>query len=219
MTIITPLPYFALAVSVGYLVLSVKCWFHIPQLGVGTVAAWFDCSHAGEGTRMAETNARPPETIADLERHLHTEIPLTRSMQVCVLRADRNGLVLGAALAPNLNHKQTAFGGSLNSLATLACWGFIRLLVRDCGPAITIVIQESNVEFLRPIRRNFAALCTRPDEAIIEKFLLTLGRKGRARLALDATIDAEGEVALRFHGKFVAYDRQRFRDFDSAAIV
>ncbi len=38
---ITPLPYLAFAVSVGYLVLSVKYWFHIPVIGSGIGAACF----------------------------------------------------------------------------------------------------------------------------------------------------------------------------------
>lgn len=94
---------------------------------------------------MARMIAPSWETLTDLERILHTEIPLTRAMDIRVLRADQNGLALGAALAPNLNHKQTAFGGSLNSLATLACWGLIQLLVGDHDQTITVVIQKSKV--------------------------------------------------------------------------
>jgi thioesterase domain-containing protein len=154
------------------------------------------------------------ETLADLERLLHTEIPLTRVMGVRVVRADQNGLTLGAALAPNLNHKRTAFGGSLNSLATLACWGLIQLLVRDHGQAITVVIQESSVQFLKPVMRDFEAICPLPPAPVIERFLHTLERKGRARLALESAICTDGEVALRFSGQFVAYDRARFQGFE-----
>lgn len=38
---ITLLPFFALAVSAGYLVLSVKYWFHIPTVGSGIGVACF----------------------------------------------------------------------------------------------------------------------------------------------------------------------------------
>jgi hypothetical protein len=38
---VTPLPYLAFAVSVSYLVLSVKYWFHIPAIGSGIGAACF----------------------------------------------------------------------------------------------------------------------------------------------------------------------------------
>ncbi len=168
---------------------------------------------------MTEMIAPSRETLADLERILYAEIPLTRAMQVRVLRADQNGLALGAALAPNLNHKKTAFGGSLNSLATLACWGSIQLLVRDRGQAITIVIQESSVQFLKPVTRDFEAVCPPPPASVIEKFLRTLERKGRARLALEATIRTDGEIALHFHGQFVAYDRERFPGFEPVSVV
>mgnify|MGYP001563339059 CR=1 FL=1 len=168
---------------------------------------------------MTEIITPSRETLTDLERILHTEIPLTRAMGVRVLRADRNGLALGAALAPNLNHKQTAFGGSLNSLATLACWGLIQLLVRDRGRAITVVIQESSVQFLKPVIQDFEAVCPLPPAPVIEKFLRTLERKGRARLALEATIHTDGEIALQFHGQFVAYDRTRFQGFEPVSVV
>lgn len=154
------------------------------------------------------------KALRELERTLHAEIPLTRAMGVRVVRADQYGLVIGAALAPNLNHKQTAFGGSLNSLATLACWGLIQLLVRDRGQAITVVIQESSVQFLKPVTQDFEAVCPPPPAAALEKFLRMLEHKGRARLELEATIKSNGEIALRFRGQFVAYDRARFQGFE-----
>ena len=154
------------------------------------------------------------ETLRELEQTLRAEIPLTRAMDVRVLRFDQNGLALGAALVPNLNHKQTAFGGSLNSLTTLACWGLIQLLVHDSAQAITVVIQESSVQFLKPVMQDFEAVCPPPPAAVIEKFLRMLERKGRARLELESIIHSDGDVALRFRGQFVAYDRARFQGFE-----
>lgn len=150
-----------------------------------------------------------------LEQLLHAEIPVSRAMQVRVLRFDQNGLVLGAALAPNLNHKKTAFGGSLNSLATLTCWGLIQLLRPEkAKAAITVVIQESRVQFLKPVARDFEATCALPAPATLEKFLHMLERKGRARLELEAHIPANSGNALSFHGRFVAYERARFSGFE-----
>jgi len=96
--------------------------------------------------------------LRTLELLLHAEIPLSQAMQVRVLRFDRNGLVLGAALAPNLNHKKTAFGGSLNSLATLACWGLVQLLrPEEPKTAMAVVIQW------RRISRRFVHYPPRPS--------------------------------------------------------
>lgn len=155
-----------------------------------------------------------PARLLMLEQLLHAEIPLSRAMQVRVLRFDHQGLVLGAALAPNLNHKKTAFGGSLNSLATLACWGLIQLLRPETKTAMTVVIQESRVQFLKPVARDFEAICPLPAPDKLEKFLHTLERKGRARLELEATISASGAIALSFQGRFVAYERTRFPGFE-----
>lgn len=156
-----------------------------------------------------------PARLLTLEQLLHAEIPLSRAMQVRVLRFDHNGLVLGAALAPNLNHKKTAFGGSLNSLATLACWGLIQLLrPENTKTAMTVVIQESRVQFLKPVARDFEAICPLPAPDKLKKFLSTLDRKGRARLELESTISASGAIALSFQGRFVAYERTRFPGFE-----
>lgn len=153
--------------------------------------------------------------LRTLELLLHAEIPLSQAMQVRVLRFDRNGLVLGAALAPNLNHKKTAFGGSLNSLATLACWGLVQLLrPEEPKTAMTVVIQESRVQFLKPVAQDFEAICALPAQAKLEKFLHTLERKGRARLELESTISTSSGSALSFHGRFVAYERARFPGFE-----
>jgi thioesterase domain-containing protein len=131
------------------------------------------------------------EELQRLEQTLHAEIPLTRAMDIRVLGFDARGLMLGAALAPNLNHKKTAFGGSLNSLATLACWGLIQLLVRDSGRPITVVIQESSVRYLVPVMHDMQAHCPLPP--------------------LAATIAADTQMAVSFRGRFVAYDKARFQ--------
>lgn len=155
------------------------------------------------------------DRLRALERTLHAQIPLTRVMDVRVLRFDQNGLTLSAALTPNLNHKMTAFGGSLNSLATLAGWGLVQLLcTTEQRRAITVVIQQSRVQFLKPVTHDFAATCPLPPQPVIEKFLRTLERKGRARLDLEASIHTNSEIALQFRGQFVAYDAQRFSAFE-----
>ena len=59
---------------------------------------------------------------AALEKRILTDIPLARHIGVRVVEFDGSSLALGAPLAANSNHKGTAFGGSLFSLAVLAGW-------------------------------------------------------------------------------------------------
>lgn len=143
-----------------------------------------------------------------LEATLHREIPLTRAMGVSVARFDVEGLVLRAPLAPNLNHKHTAFGGSLATLATLAGWGLVQLLLREHGP-VTVVIQESTVSYRLPVTADFEARCALPPADALDHFRRMLERRGVARIGLEVTIRSDDELAVHFHGQFVAFDRRR----------
>lgn len=143
-------------------------------------------------------------TRQQLERLLHAEIPLTRAMGVTVAGFDALGLTLTAPLAPNINHQDTAFGGSLATLATLAGWGLLQITLRDLA-TVTVVIQECRIEYLRPVTADFAATCRMPDSATLEQLRARLQRKGVARVTLDVTIGPAQRPAVRFQGRYVAY--------------
>jgi len=56
----------------------------------------------------------------DLQERIDQEIPLAKHIGIVVESADDTTVVLRAPLAPNGNHKGTAFGGSLYSVAVLS---------------------------------------------------------------------------------------------------
>jgi thioesterase domain-containing protein len=58
--------------------------------------------------------------LAELERYLHQHIPLSEAMQVSVVEVHPEHVVLSAPLAPNINHRETVFGGSASAVAILA---------------------------------------------------------------------------------------------------
>ncbi len=158
-------------------------------------------------------HAPTPDMLRLLERTLHEEIPLTRAMGVTVERCDAHGLVLRAPLAPNLNHKQTAFGGSLATLTTLAGWGLLHLLLHERAP-VTVVIQESRAHYLLPVEHDLVAVCPLPAAAPLEKFRRTLARRGMARIELEAFIMAGEATAVRFSGWYVAFDKAHYPDVE-----
>ncbi len=155
------------------------------------------------------TTTIPAEALRALERTLHEEIPLSCAMGVTVLRCDGQGLALAAPLSPNINHKLTAFGGSLANLATLAGWGLLQLLLRERAP-VTVVIQECRVAYRRPVTGDFTAVCAPPAPEVWARFLARLERRGVARIELAAHIPAGEPVAVRFEGRFAAFDRRRY---------
>ena len=143
-------------------------------------------------------------TAGQLEHYLHEHIPISRPLGVRVLTAGAEVVRLVAPLAPNLNHRQTVFGGSLSAVAILAAWSWLYL--RLGGPAFTgrIVIQNHTVEYLAPAEGDFAAACAAPEAELWTRFERALKRRGRARLTLDVDLRVNELLVARGRGRYVA---------------
>lgn len=141
---------------------------------------------------------------AELERYLHDHIPLSRALAVRVASVAPELVRLSAPLAPNLNHRHTAFGGSVASLAILAGWSWLLARLAGRGPVPRLVIQEETVEYLAPVVAAFEANCPAPSEAAWRRFLQALDGRGRGRLELRADVTSGGRVVARFRGRYVA---------------
>ena len=110
--------------------------------------------------------------------------------------------ILSAPREANINHLGTAFGGRLHALAVLSGSGLLWLELQDAE--CHIVIRKSTIAYERPVRGEFRAICARPGADALEEFKQTFHQKGKARIALSATIEDQGETVVRFEGIFVA---------------
>lgn len=142
--------------------------------------------------------------IEALQATFDHEIPITREIGIRVAHYNGEQLALTAPIERNINHKATAFAGSLNSVVTLAGWGMIWLLLKELDIPATIVIQDSASHYRRPVTRDFTAICSRPGNDQVEQFARTLREKGRARLELAATISERDVLVMSFQGRYVA---------------
>lgn len=148
--------------------------------------------------------AGPRERATRLERYMHAHIPLVTPMQVRVAGYDATGLTLVAPLAPNINHERSAFGGSLASLMTLACWGYLWLQLEG-ESELHIVVNEANLRYLKPVTGELLARCRAPAPKVLETFVATLKRRGKARVELTAEVRQGEALAVEYRGSFVAY--------------
>lgn len=146
--------------------------------------------------------------LKEIERYLHTHIPITRAMEVTLLAADATGVRLRAPLEPNINHRNTVFGGSASTLAILSAWTLIHTRLREASYPSRIVIQRNSVEYLRPLEGDFEAFCPTPPPDRWKRFLTALDRRGRARITLEASLHGEGQLAGHFEGAYVAVGRR-----------
>lgn len=143
-------------------------------------------------------------TPAQIEAYLHREIPISAAMGVRVRACDRTGATLAAPLGPNINHHATAFGGSVSAVAIITAWTWVHVALHTAGQSARLVIQGNRVAYLAPILGDFEAQCSAPAAAEFEKFLRTLGRHEKARIALTATVRCGGIRAATFSGDYVA---------------
>jgi len=142
----------------------------------------------------------PLEALRATLRH---EMPVTQHLGIEPAAYGGGTLTLRAPLAANVNHRGTAFGGSLNAIATLAAWGVLWLALREHALPGEVVIQDSSVRYLRPVAGDFTARSGPPEPEALARLLAAVRRRGRGRIGLTAEVlDAAG-VAVSFAGRYV----------------
>ena len=145
--------------------------------------------------------------VPAFERFLHEMIPLAKAMGVGVEVSDDRSLVLRAPKEQNRNSLNTAFGGSLVSLATLAGYGVVWEMMKSQKSAEKvewrIVVKESRAAYRRPVLGDLRAISERPAQAAIFEFKEALNRYGKAKLKLKASIVEDGNIAVDVTAAFV----------------
>lgn len=150
------------------------------------------------------TAKQPSVSPAELEKYLHEHIPLSKAMEVSVVAIRDDAVTLRAPLAPNINHRETVFGGSASAVAILAAWSLLHTRLRRDGIANRLVIQRNTMEFEQPIWGDFTARSSLEQPGEWQRFTRQITKKGKARMAVTATLEHADQVVGRFHGEFVA---------------
>lgn len=146
------------------------------------------------------------DTVVALERLILESIPLSRAMELGVLDYDGNRLALAAPLAPNVNDKGCAFGGSIVSLMTLSAWGLIQLKLGAAAIDAEVFVADSAVSYLSPVWDALVAEAFAEPGQDWDGFIATLRAEGKARITVVSEISAAqgGGVAAKMFARFVA---------------
>jgi thioesterase domain-containing protein len=136
-----------------------------------------------------------------LEKVLLEEIPLTKAMALKVVEASASKVVLSAPIEPNHNHKQTAFGGSLYSLAVLAGWSLLWIRLKQAGLEGHVVIANTDVQYLKPVVDDFQATAI-ADEMAMALAVQVYRNRGRARVMVTSQIGSQVDPQVRFVGTY-----------------
>ncbi|MCL2640892.1 MAG: thioesterase domain-containing protein [Phycisphaerales bacterium] len=140
--------------------------------------------------------------VDKLTAWLHGELPLTKAMGVEVAAWDGKNITVVAPLEPNLNHTETAFGGSISSLGILAGWALLSLLLKEQGVSCRVLIQKSSTDFLRPIDTEITATASLSEKEA-EELVESMKKKRRGKLTLDSQVLSRKTVAAKHVGTYV----------------
>ena len=138
----------------------------------------------------------------ELEDYLRDRIPLSAAMAVEVRRATSDEVQLFAPITPNINHRDTVFGGSASALAILAAWSALYVRMASEGLPGRIVIRRNAMSYERPIPDGFTATAAAPDADAWARLRTTLGKGRIARVRVSARLECQGAPVGEFEGEF-----------------
>lgn len=142
---------------------------------------------------------------SELEALLKRQIPISEHLAIGQLQLHENTLTLQLPLAPNRNHKQTLFGGSLYAAGALSCYGlFLAGLRTEQIPTENIVISQGEMSYLAPVDTDALVVAKWSSQPEREQFFKTLRTKHKARVQMKAQIFVQQKVCAEFTGQFVA---------------
>ncbi|MEM9265755.1 MAG: thioesterase domain-containing protein [Cyanobacteria bacterium P01_F01_bin.13] len=150
-----------------------------------------------------------PIDCTAVEQYLHEHIPMSKAMDVAVMSIDKRGVVLSAPLAPNINHRNTVFGGSISTLAILSAWTYVHVQLKILNMASRIVIQSNSLDYIAPATGDFQAHCLTPQPETWQGFITMLSKRGKGRIALSSEIYSNEILVGKFQGKYVALKPQK----------
>ena len=147
--------------------------------------------------------------LDQFEAECRTDIPLLDAMQLSFVEYGDLSLTIEAPLAPNINNKGTAFGGSIASICLFAGWAVATLSFVDNDIHNTeIVVYKDEMTFERPARGHLivrAQIETADFEACLDR--LTAGDPSRIRLSIRAEVFHDDERCATMRGLYVVWHK------------
>jgi thioesterase domain-containing protein len=152
---------------------------------------------------MSNLNATAISMEMRLEHELFETIPLVRALALKVVRVEHGLVLMQAPLAPNINDKGCAFGGSLASLLTLACWSVLRTHTWAESVDADIFIHTSRIIYCAPVWDAFDVYAQLKTD-VLNEFMQSFRAKGKAAAVIHAEVKAGDVVAATMDARFVA---------------
>lgn len=141
------------------------------------------------------------------ESECRLDIPLLNAMQLSFVHFEETTLTMEAPLAPNINNKGTAFGGSIASICLFAGWAVATLAFQSNDIHNTeIVVYRNEMTFERPARGHLTVKARiRPDDFSACLASLRSGDAGRIRLNIQVELFHDEDRCALMQGLYVVW--------------
>ncbi len=142
--------------------------------------------------------------LTKLENKLHSEIPMTKLIQLHAKAIDDKKLITTAPLEININDKGTGFAGSLSTIVTISAWSACFLKVEELGYKNSMIaIIKSDTAYRAPVRKNIYCETILPSHEQLEVVKEKLELKGSASLKIKSLIIEDEKTCVEFEGIYV----------------
>lgn len=125
-------------------------------------------------------------------------------MDLRVVRYDGDELEMSAPLAPNVNDKGCAFGGSMASLLTLAGWGLVELGLRARDLECDIYVGDSHLRYHEPVWSELRGLARFVQSGAQERLAAALRERGKGHAEVVCEIAGGRRAAVTLTARFFA---------------
>ncbi|MGL1888586.1 MAG: thioesterase domain-containing protein [Reichenbachiella sp.] len=142
--------------------------------------------------------------INEILEYIHEHIPITAHLEASITEYSGNTLSVGAPLEANINHRNSAFGGSLSAIGILSGWALLFVKLKELSVSNRLVIQNSSFDFLAPATSDFVASAELPDSIEYDTFLKVFKRKGKARIKINSKVYCGSILCGTHTGTYVA---------------
>ena len=142
--------------------------------------------------------------LAELQKKLHNEIPLTKLMNINIKEYNEKELITTAPLNININDKGTAFGGSLSTMTIISSWSLCWLISKELGfNSKNIVVIKNENSYKKPVTKDIVCYTQKPSQQEIATLKEKLQTKKSASIKINSIIIENNETCVEFQGYYV----------------
>lgn len=143
-------------------------------------------------------------SIKSIEHKILTEIPILKSMKIQLMALSDDESVVTVELAPNHNHKGTAFGGSLYCASVASCYSLLyHWQTKLSVTGRDIVIAHGGIQYVKPVEGDFVALAKfAKEESALLMRSLHQSRTIRIPMRASVRMSYDGKDLCVFEGDF-----------------